>query len=77
MATFPEIDSSGVAYQLQLFSGAVGGVPVMVGFPQGCEQLPDAEAELRAFADALAARWALQVTAITRYATASAELAGA
>jgi hypothetical protein len=77
MATFPEIDSSGVAYQLQLFSGAVGGVPVMVGFPQGYEQLSNAEADLRAFADALAARWALQVTAITRYSTASAELAGA
>lgn len=75
MATFPEIDPAGVAYQLQLFSGAVGGVPVVVSFPQGYVQLASAEADVRAFADLLATRWDVQVTSVTRYSTTSAELA--
>ncbi|MGW8326466.1 hypothetical protein ACWGLE_01020 [Streptomyces sp. NPDC055897] len=76
MATFPAIDPAGVAFQLQLFSGAVGGIPVVVAFPQDYAQRPAAEPDIQAFAAALAARWEMDVTSITRYATTSSELAG-
>lgn len=74
-AIFPQLDQGGTVYKVQLFSQAVGGVPIVIGMPDNyATSLANAEAEIADFAGVLAAKWGLKVTEITKYATTQTTL---
>lgn len=75
MIRFPQLDTDGVAYRIQLWSELTGGVPVIVGVPTRGDI--DAEAvveEITDFARRLSTRLGTDITNIVRHESTSSEI---
>lgn len=75
MSAFPQLDPDGVAWRLTMWGEVTGGVQVIVGMPANSNlDEGDLLLEVRAFANALAARLGVTITSIVRYESTSSEL---
>ncbi|WP_327162120.1 hypothetical protein [Streptomyces zaomyceticus] len=75
MIRFPQLDTDGIAYRINLWSDLTGGIPIVVGVPTRGDI--DAEAvieEITAFARALSARLGTDITNIVRHESTSSEI---
>lgn len=75
MIRFPQLDTDGVAYRIQLWSELTGGVPVIIGVPTRGDIDADAVVEeVTKFARSLSAALGTDITNIVRHESTSSEV---